>query len=121
MSPTRKVKSAGRYGARYGIGIRRRLLKVESKQKKPHPCPYCDLKRLKRKAAGIFYCTKCKIEFAGGAYFPQTLTGGIVEKMIRQKSFLPSVGELVEATEETKHPAEAVVETKTESKKTSKK
>jgi len=94
---TKKVKGFGRYGARYGVGIRKRTLKIEAKQKAEHNCPNCSAPRVKRKAAGIFECRKCGFEFAGGAYFPETMSGTIVKKMVMQKSFLPNVKELVEA------------------------
>ncbi|HLC36346.1 MAG TPA: 50S ribosomal protein L37ae [archaeon] len=84
---TKKVKSTGRYGARYGVGIRKRLIKVEEKQKRKHSCPDCGFKKVSRRAAGIFSCRKCGLEFAGGAYFPETLTGNIVKKTVSQKAF----------------------------------
>ncbi len=99
MSSTKKVKSAGRFGSRYGVGIRKRLLKVEQKQKEAFECPSCGYKKVKREAAGIFACRKCQTRFSGGAYYPQTLTGRIVAKMVSQKSFLPSMVELLSATE----------------------
>lgn len=123
MSTTKKVKSAGRYHARYGIGIRRRLIEIEEKQKQLQPCPYCGYNKVKRQAAGIFCCTKCDSKFAGGAFLPQTLTGSIVTKMVTQKRFLPSLSELMEATEAIRHPSEArkteaVSEEEKESEKT---
>lgn len=118
MGSTKKVKSAGRYGAKYGIGIRRRLLKVEGEQKKPKACPYCGMPKIKRLASGIFYCRKCDAKFAGGAYFPQTLPGSIVGKMVSQKNFLGSVKELIHATEISRGEEE---ETGTESVSPSKK
>ena len=98
MSSTKKVKSAGRFGSRYGVGIRKRLLKVEQKQKEAFACPSCGYPNVKRQAAGIFDCKKCGSRFAGGAYYPETLTGRIVAKMVSQKSFLPNLGELIAAS-----------------------
>ncbi|MBS3061820.1 MAG: 50S ribosomal protein L37ae [Candidatus Diapherotrites archaeon] len=95
MSSTKKVKSAGRFGSRYGVGIRKRLLKVEQRQHEDSECPSCGYKKIRREAAGIFDCKKCGGRFTGGAYFPQTLTGRIVAKMVSQKSFLPNLGELL--------------------------
>ncbi|MCD6576062.1 MAG: 50S ribosomal protein L37Ae [Nanoarchaeota archaeon] len=66
MGRTKKVGSTGKFGARYGLKIRRRILKVESKKTKV--CPYCGKKQLKRVAAGIWECKKCGTKFAGGAY-----------------------------------------------------
>ena len=94
MGHLKKVSTAGRYGARYGTGIRKRIIKVEKKQKVKEACPKCGFKRLKRISSGIFICRKCALKFAGGAYFPNTLTGGIVGKMIAQKSFSSGISEL---------------------------
>ncbi|MDO8624776.1 MAG: 50S ribosomal protein L37ae [Candidatus Diapherotrites archaeon] len=100
MSSTKKVKAAGRFGSRYGIGIRKRWLKVAQKQAAPFDCPSCGYAKIKRQAAGIFDCTKCGCRFSGGAYYAQTLTGRIVSKMVGQKSFLSNVGELIAASEQ---------------------
>ena len=67
----KKLGSAGRFGARYGFGLKKRILKVESIQKKTHKCPYCLKKSVKRLATGIWYCTKCKSKFAAKAYSPE--------------------------------------------------
>jgi large subunit ribosomal protein L37Ae len=98
MSSTKKVKTAGRFGSRYGIGVRKRWLKVSQKQAEAFECPSCGYARVKREAAGIFDCRKCGSRFSGGAYYPQTLTGRIVSKMVTQRSFLSNVGELLAAT-----------------------
>ncbi len=70
MAKTKKVKSAGRFGARYGLKLRKKLIEVENKQKKKHECPSCKKKGLKRIASGIWECPKCGNKFAGKAYFP---------------------------------------------------
>jgi len=62
---TKKVGSTGRFGARYGKKVRR---KVEKIQRKPHQCPYCSSLRAKRIASGIWYCKKCDAKFTGRAY-----------------------------------------------------
>ncbi len=100
MGNTLKVKTAGRYGARYGVGIRKSLLKIESKQHKYYPCPFCGAERVRRKAPGIYSCRKCDNTFAGGAYLPTTLPGSIVQKMVAQRSFLPSMKELLSTKED---------------------
>lgn len=84
---TKKVYSAGRFGSRYGVGIRKRVVKVELKQKEKHKCPLCGLGALKRQAAGIYLCPKCGKAFAGGAYTPETMTGSLIKKMVSQKQF----------------------------------
>ena len=61
---------AGRFGARYGIKIRRKINRVESRQKSKHKCPYCDEIKVKRVSLGIYQCKKCESKFTGGAYTP---------------------------------------------------
>lgn len=70
MGKTKKVKQAGRFGARYGKNVRQRVIDIESKQKRKHVCPYCKKIGLKRLAAGIWQCKKCNTKFASGAYEP---------------------------------------------------
>lgn len=96
---TKKVKSTGRFGARYGRGIKLSVRKIEEKQKAKHICPVCGANRVKRKAPGIYFCRKCKAKFSGGAYIPVTMAGSIVKKMVSQKSFLPNLAELLQAKE----------------------
>ena len=70
MGRTKKVGIAGKYGSRYGIRIRRKILEVEKKKSKE--CPFCGRKQLKRIASGVWECKKCNSKFAGGAYVPST-------------------------------------------------
>ncbi len=99
MAETAKVKSTGRLGVRYGVGIRKRLLKVESEQKKKHLCPRCGYASLKRLSKGIFFCKKCRNKFSGGAYIPSSATGRIIEKMVGQRKFTPYLEELAGGAE----------------------
>jgi len=69
MARTKKVKSTGRFGARYGTKVRQKVLAVETKQKKKQRCPFCHKNKVKRVAAGIWICEKCDKKFAGGAYY----------------------------------------------------
>ena len=92
---TKKLKSVARFGSRYGVGVKKRVLKIEAKQKRKHVCPNCGFRRAKRKSAGIYACTKCGSRFAGGAYIPSTMTGRTIQKMVSQKSFLPKLAELI--------------------------
>jgi large subunit ribosomal protein L37Ae len=82
---TRKLKSAARFGSRYGKKIRERVLKVEREQHAKRKCPHCRTGILKRQAAGLYACVKCGAQMAGGAYQPQTLQGSLVTRMIAQK------------------------------------
>jgi large subunit ribosomal protein L37Ae len=103
---TKKVKSAGKFGARYGLSIKRRWLKVDVEQKKKHLCPECGFPKVKRLSRGKFKCLKCKSIFAGGAFVPKTLSGAIIDKMVSQKSFAGSLGELIQASEQVKGQAD---------------
>jgi len=67
---TKKVKSTGRFGARYGRKIRQRVLKIEEQQRKKHKCPYCTAIKVKRLSIGIYKCDKCNSKFTGKAYSP---------------------------------------------------
>jgi large subunit ribosomal protein L37Ae len=71
MARTKKVGSAGRFGARYGRKIRQRLLKVEGLKSQKNKCPNCQKSSVKRISSGIWECTKCGLKFAGKAYRPK--------------------------------------------------
>ena len=53
---------------RYGKRIRKKLEKIEKKTKRKYKCPSCSRKAVRRIAAGIWECKKCKKKFASGAY-----------------------------------------------------
>ncbi|MCK5291605.1 MAG: 50S ribosomal protein L37Ae [Thermoplasmata archaeon] len=67
---TKKVGAAGKYGARYGVRVRKRLKKIESDKSKRYPCPRCNHESVKRRGTGIWKCGRCKLVFAGGAFRP---------------------------------------------------
>ena len=69
MVKTRKVKSAGRFGSRYGKSVRERISKIEAKQKVKQTCPFCQKKSLKRLSKGIWLCKKCGKKTASHAYY----------------------------------------------------
>lgn len=68
MTKTKKVKAAGKFGAGYGTYLRNRFNAVESLQRVKQSCPHCKKPGVKRQAAGIWYCEKCGVQFAGHAY-----------------------------------------------------
>lgn len=76
---THKAKSVGRFGARYGVRIRRRIREVEVRQHAEHACPSCGAPRVTRTSTGIWECSKCHHKFAGGAYVPETPTRKVLE------------------------------------------
>jgi large subunit ribosomal protein L37Ae len=65
---SKKTKSAGRFGARYGKKVRDRLVQIESIQKKRQKCPLCNRLGVKRLSNGIWKCPKCNKKFAGDTY-----------------------------------------------------
>lgn len=70
MGRTKKVGSTGRFGVRYGKGVKKRLLKIEKAQKAKKTCPRCLKPGMKRLSPGIWECRKCGLKFAGRAYDP---------------------------------------------------
>jgi len=81
MGGTKKVGSAGRFGARYGVKIRKLISRLEAKTRSPHKCPRCSTPKVKRIGLGIWQCKKCNYKFAGGCWLPQTDTGKLITRM----------------------------------------
>ena len=69
-SKSKKSKSAGRFGARYGKKVRIKLVKVEIKQRVKQKCPFCGKLGVKRLSKGVWKCTrkKCSKKFASNTY-----------------------------------------------------
>jgi large subunit ribosomal protein L37Ae len=67
-SKSKKSRSAGRFGARYGKRPRDALVAVESKQRLKQKCPFCKKPGVKRLSNGIWKCTKCGRKFASNTY-----------------------------------------------------
>jgi large subunit ribosomal protein L37Ae len=73
MGRTKVVGIAGRYGARYGATLRKKVKDVLTKRYAPHTCPFCGHSgRVVRLSTGIWTCKKCGAKWAGGAYLPRT-------------------------------------------------
>lgn len=81
---TKKVKSVGRFGPRYGVRIRRRIREIEVRQKGWHECPACAAPRVKRVSTAIWECRKCGHKFAGGSYMPHTPAYNANERILRE-------------------------------------
>jgi len=75
MGKLKKTGPARGFGARYGATPRKRWIKIIVEMRKPHKCPNCAHKTLKRISVGIWKCRKCGFTFAGGAYVPMTELG----------------------------------------------
>ena len=67
MVKTKKVKAAGRFGARYGRSVRTKIAEIESVQRKKQYCIFCD-GVAKRLSKGIWLCNKCGKKFASKTY-----------------------------------------------------
>ncbi len=85
MGRTKKAGRAGRFGARYGSTVRRRVAKIEEVEKALHKCPSCQTKAVRRVSTGIWKCRKCDHTFTGGAYSPATDAQKIL-RSLRERS-----------------------------------
>ncbi|MFO7872256.1 MAG: 50S ribosomal protein L37ae [Candidatus Undinarchaeales archaeon] len=72
MAKTKKVKSTGRFGARYGRKIKLRVREIEKQSKKNYKCSECGADRVKRLSSGIWKCSRCGNKFAGPSYKPSS-------------------------------------------------
>jgi len=68
MSKTKKAKSTGRFGARYGCRVRIKIREIEGNQRKKQQCIFCK-GTAKRLSKGIWECKKCGKKFTGHAYY----------------------------------------------------
>jgi large subunit ribosomal protein L37Ae len=66
---SKKSKSAGRFGPRYGKRAKVKLVKVESRQRIKQKCPFCEKLGVKRLSKGIWNCSKCNKKFASNTYY----------------------------------------------------
>ena len=96
---TKKVKSVGRFQARYGVQARSRVRNIEAIQRKKHICPNCGHIAVKRISTGIWKCNKCDVKFAGGSYYPKTEIGLQVDKIIRGESHINQSTEIEQEAE----------------------
>jgi ribosomal protein eL43 len=69
MAHTKKVKASGKHKVGYGTNVRKKLVAIESQQRKKQKCPFCKKLGVKRKSAGIWHCEKCSKTFGDKAYF----------------------------------------------------
>ncbi|MCI0497437.1 MAG: 50S ribosomal protein L37ae [Thermoplasmata archaeon] len=67
---TKKIGTAGRFGARYGVRVRKQIASIEAQRRKKHMCPRCLKRSVKREGTSIWRCRHCGLTFASGAYVP---------------------------------------------------
>lgn len=78
----KKKRSFGlRLRNRAGFSVRKRWVKIVSSMKGSHACPSCASLGVKRMSSGIWECSKCGFQFAGGAYQPATKMGQSSRRM----------------------------------------
>ncbi|MEF8848997.1 MAG: 50S ribosomal protein L37ae [Candidatus Thermoplasmatota archaeon] len=92
---TRKAKSAGRFGTRYGVRSRSTVRAIEKIQKAKHVCKKCGHKKVVRISTGIWKCKKCGTKFAGAAYMPKTEAGEKIRKILKGDIEPPEAGESI--------------------------
>ena len=80
---TKKVRSVGRFQARYGVRARSRVRNIETYQRAKHPCPSCGHIKFRRTGTSIWECQKCGAKYAGGAYSFRTEAGQTIERAMR--------------------------------------
>jgi len=115
LGKTRKVGLAGSLGPRYGTVARRRYMDIVSQMRRPHECPQCHFKTVRRLSVGIWLCRKCGVKFAGGAYTPFTKLGEIARRAtkgaITPKAVAVELGIKEKSEEEIAKPTEALPST----------
>lgn len=80
---TKKVGPTRGLGARYGVTVRKRYRSIVTEMRKPHTCPQCGSRSVRRESVGIWLCRKCGLKFAGGAYIPATKLGTTASRLAR--------------------------------------
>jgi large subunit ribosomal protein L37Ae len=106
---TKKVGPTQGLGPRYGVTVRKRYIKVVTELKKPHTCPQCGFRRVRRESVGVWKCKKCGYTYTGGAYTPTTKLGIVAKRVARGLSATEAV-KMVEEAEKSEEPVEEETE-----------
>ena len=83
---TQKAGATGRFGARYGVSVRRNAGMAMKKKSARTYMPNMPVPHSKRKSVGIWHCTKCGYTFAGGAWEPFTRASDANSRIIRRNA-----------------------------------
>ena len=83
---TQKAGATGRFGARYGVSVRRNAGMAIKKKNASYTCPVCQYRKVTRKSVGIWSCGKCGHTFAGGAWEPYTRASDANNRIIRRNA-----------------------------------
>lgn len=81
---TQKAKATARFGARYGVSVRRNAGSALAKKNSKYTCPVCHYRKVSRQAVGIWSCGKCGHTFAGGAWEPFTRASDANARILRR-------------------------------------
>ena len=91
---TQKSGSTARFGARYGVSVRRRAGSALKKKSRHCTCPVCHYQKVRRKAAGIWECRKCEHTFTGGVWEPFTRATDSNNRIIRRSMEGPTATDM---------------------------
>jgi len=81
---TQKAGATARFGARYGVSVRRNAGSALAKKNARYTCPVCQYRKVTRKSRGIWFCSKCDHTFAGGAWVPFTRESDATNRVLRR-------------------------------------
>ena len=81
---TQKAKATARFGARYGVSVRRNAGHALAQKNAKSPCPVWHSRQVTRQAVGIWSCGKCGHTFAGGAWEPFTRASDANSRILRR-------------------------------------
>ena len=68
MAKKTTLRSAKRFGVRYGKRNKEKIATLEKEHRGRRKCPFCNYIKVKRLSKGIWLCEKCNAKFAGKAY-----------------------------------------------------
>jgi len=84
---TVKAGMTGKYGARYGVKIRKQIKSVCRHRARPLRCPECQEDAVKRVSSGIWLCKHCNLKFAASAYSTRVRAYTKEEAMAQEAQF----------------------------------
>ncbi|MCS7118982.1 MAG: 50S ribosomal protein L37Ae [Archaeoglobaceae archaeon] len=82
MAKKKKVKQAAKFGAGFGLSVRRKWLEIDIPQRQKYVCKKCGKRAVKRIGTAIWECRSCGYKFAGGCYTPSTTAMKILEREV---------------------------------------
>ena len=83
---TQKAGATGRFGARYGVSVRRNAGMAMKKKNAKYTCPVCQYRTVTRKSVGNWSCSTCGHTFAGGAWEPYTRASDANNRIVRRNA-----------------------------------